>query len=936
MYKWVVAIVATMSGTVTGTSTARAGETPLYEPAPAWVSKAPLAAGAATADASPLMILDSQQRVEDGRLWAYTDTATRVTSVELLGQLANLNLPWMPDKGDLIIHEISITRGDQVIDLLAAGKRFSVLRREEALEQRILTGMLTATFAVEGVQVGDILRVRYSVTARDGALGGNVQQVMPLFAAPLRVGFGRVKLQWQKRLAGQTKLQAIGIAAKPVERGDFKELVIPLPVVKQPEIPEDAPPRFQRPPLLEFSTFTGWSNVSKVMAPLYRTEGLITPGGDLAAQLAIVKSAGTPLERAQRSLQIVQDQVRYLVLGMNGGNYIPQKPEDTWKLRYGDCKAKTLLLLALLRGSGIEAEPVLASSGAGDFVPDRLPSAAAFDHVLVHAVIDGQDLWLDGTSSGTRVDDMRDTPPFRYVLPLRDNGAQLMPIATHKPARPLVDLTVDADESTSVDLPMAFRASAVLRGPAAAGFNLMSGQLDAKQRNEFVKQFLTRLMGEGQYTDLAIGSDEAAATVTLSARGVTGSRWRWDDKRLKRQLSRVLGDVEFKPDRARASWQNIPVATPNSNSIQFHLRLRLPDGGRGMTIEGEQQAAELAAGRELSRSVSIKGDILTLDERLDTTGAEIPVAEIPIARERLAIIQARLPKLLAPADTLRRWDIAGKAPVSATQLATIKAIFAKSIAESEPDDTSGHISRANLLLGIGDTAGALPDLDKIVTMTPDIDAYLKRAQALRDLGRLNDAVSDAQKAVALDPSSTQANAVLAGMLAEKGDLPQAIALLDKRIDIGGGTSDEFKQIKADIIGEFGDPQVALTILDEMARTKPGDPDLLNARCWIKGTRSLMLDNALKDCTSAIELSSSTFAALDSRALVWFRLGRYEDALRDLDAALLQAPGLGQSRFMRAVVLNRLSRPEQAAVELAVARRLTPRIDATYSRYGIKP
>lgn len=45
--------------------------------------------------------------------------------------------------------------------------------------------------------------------------------------------------------------------------------------------------------------------------------------------------------------------------------------------------------------------------------------------------------------------------------------------------------------------------------------------------------------------------------------------------------------------------------------------------------EGEQQAAEIAAGRELSRSLSIKGDILTLDERLDTTGAEIPVAEIP-------------------------------------------------------------------------------------------------------------------------------------------------------------------------------------------------------------------------------------------------------------------------------------------------------------------
>jgi tetratricopeptide (TPR) repeat protein len=932
MQRWAAAVVATM----VGTSSAWAGEVPLYEPAPPSATKVPLPAASELTDASPLMILDSQQRIEDGQIWGYSDTATRVTTVELLSQLSNLNLPWMPDKGDLIIHEISIARGDQVIDLLADGKRFSVLRREEALEQRVLTGMLTATFAVEGVRVGDILRLRYSVTARDGALGGNVQQVMPLFAAPLRVGAGQVKLQWRRGVGGQIKVQAAGVTAEPVERNGFKELIIPLPIAKQPDVPEDAPLRFKRPPLVEFSTFADWADVSKVMAPLYRTEGLILPDGNLAKQLAPIKSAATPLERAQTALQIVQDQVRYLMLGMNGGNYVPQKPDDTWMLRYGDCKAKTLLLLALLRESGIEAEAVLANSSVGDFVPERLPSAAAFDHVLVHAVIDGQDLWLDGTASGTRIEDIHDTPPFRFVLPLREGGAQLMPIAMRKPARPQIHLTIEADESTSVDLPMAFRTTAVLRGPVAAGFTVMSGQLDTKQRNQVVQQFFTRFMGEGQYTDFSFRSDVASATVTLSARGVTGPRWRWEDKRLRRQLSSIGNDIEFKPDRARTSWQNIPVATPDPGSIQYHLRLRLPGGGRGMTLDGERQAATSAAGREVTRTLAIEGDILTLDERLDTTGAEVPVGEIPAARERISAILAGLPKVIAPADALRRWEISDKAPANSTQLTAIKSIFAKSIAEREPDDISGLLSRANLLLGIGDVAGALPDLDKIVTIAPDIDAYLARAQALHNLGRLKDAIADAQKAVALDPSSSSANGRLAHLLAEQGDLDGALALLDRRIDLGGDASDDFKETKASVIGEFGDPQSALAILDDLAQSKPGDPGILNAQCWIKGTRSLMIDSALKDCTSAIELSSSTFAALDSRALVWFRLGRYDEALRDLDAALLQAPGLGPSRFMRGVVLNRLSRPEQAMADLAIARRLDPRIDATYGRYGIKP
>ncbi|MFZ8278353.1 transglutaminase domain-containing protein, partial [Staphylococcus aureus] len=82
---------------------------------------------------------------------------------------------------------------------------------------------------------------------------------------------------------------------------------------------------------------------------------------------------------------LVQDEIRYLFEGMNGGNYVPQKPADTWTRRYGDCKAKTLLLLALLRAMDIEAEPVAASMNLSGLVAQRLPSAGAFDHVLVRA-----------------------------------------------------------------------------------------------------------------------------------------------------------------------------------------------------------------------------------------------------------------------------------------------------------------------------------------------------------------------------------------------------------------------------------------------------------------------------------------------------------------------------------------------------------------------
>ncbi|WP_404482684.1 transglutaminase domain-containing protein [Novosphingobium sp. BL-52-GroH] len=66
----------------------------------------------------------------------------------------------------------------------------------------------------------------------------------------------------------------------------------------------------------------------------------------------------------------------------------PATAEETWQRRYGDCKGKTALLLALLRELGIEAQAVLANnSGNDNGLAERLPSPRMFDHVLVRARI---------------------------------------------------------------------------------------------------------------------------------------------------------------------------------------------------------------------------------------------------------------------------------------------------------------------------------------------------------------------------------------------------------------------------------------------------------------------------------------------------------------------------------------------------------------------
>ena len=78
------------------------------------------------------------------------------------------------------------------------------------------------------------------------------------------------------------------------------------------------------------------------------------------------------------------------------------------------------------------------------------------------------------------------------------------------------------------------------------------------------------------------------------------------------------------------------------------------------------------------------------------------------------------------------------------------------------------------------------------------------------------------------------------------------------------------------------------------------------------------------------------AAIDSRAMLWFRMGRFEDALRDLDVVVAQEPEKAPSRFMRGIVLKRLGRNSDGDAELVIARRIDPHIPATYARFGITP
>lgn len=921
-------VAALLAGTAS--VAANAGEAVLYEAAPAWVEVAKVEPKPSNSNAI-IMLLDQQARIETGRLWSYIDTAVALDSPEALTRFGTLTAGWMPDKGDLIIHRVELIRGGEVIDVLKGGATFEVLRRERGLEQRLVDGELTATLAVQGAKLGDVLRLAYSTTTSDQAMGENVQWQGGLIAKPFPLQQGRIAVSWPETMP-VTRLR-LGKAAvpEPAARDGFLIWTANLPVAEIEPMPEDAPARFRIGELIQVSTYADWEAVSRNHASHYGTAGKVTPGGDLAARIAgIAKASADPLTRAALALRLVQDDVSYLMNGMAGGNYIPQSPEATWERRYGDCKAKTLLLLTMLRELGIEAEAVLVRSQGGDALPMLAPMPGNFDHVIVRAVIGGTNYWLDGTTAGVRLDTIDEVPRFFHGLPLRDEGVGLMPLDTRLQATPDRVVKLTLDQRAGLRVPATFDVTIEYRGTMGAGWRTTADQGSDEMRKSAVAGAVTEVIGDAQVIDHAVRYDADAGLAVLTARGIIGSAWTRDgtDYRFE-PPAQSARNVGFEADRARSAWRAIPLQLGGPVYFTSTAEVLLPEDGTGVTFEGS--TAPLAAtigGVELTSNAALDGRKLTLTQSMRTLDEELAAGALGAARRELNRFDRQLPALRSQGEVRELWQYFGK---DRARLAGLEALYARAIAEAEPDDPYPLVNRASFRIGIYDHAGALADVEAAMKIEDSRDLIYARAGLRRELGDLEGALADLVEVEALQPDGSTYGEQIE-LLALLGRAEEGIALAEDfealTKERGAGV-----EVMATALGWQGAAEQGLDLLDGIIAQRPTDGGLLNTLCWQAAIWSKMDEARMDACTKAVEKSDNSPTALDSRAMAHFRLGNLAAAKADIDAALLAEPYQVESRLLRGIILREMG-DKTGKDDIALALKMRPSLAATYKAFGL--
>jgi transglutaminase-like putative cysteine protease len=497
-----------------------------YDQKPAWVAPAPSATEIASPAGAPYRILYHDSQIHFAKDFAENNTSfrVRILAPQALA-IGSLSLAWNPASQSVTVNSLKIHRGTEEIDVLKTSK-FKVIQREANLEVSMLTGILTATLQVPGLEVGDELELSTTLRDRDTVFGGRIfgGVVMSLAEGP---GANRIQLSW---VGGrEPKFQSSRDLPKVVTSSDGTMATWEMRDPPKLTPVDGAPARYNLWRFVEFSDFGNWENVSRTLYPLFEAGATLRQASPLQAEITRIAAQSTdPLERAGAALKLVQDQVRYVYVGLNGGNYRPVAADETWKNRFGDCKAKSVLLMALLRGLGISAEVVAVHSSGGDGLGERLQGPHVFDHVIVRATIAGKPYYLDGTQYGDRVLSLLEEPKNRYILPLTSAGSALEALALQPSHRPNLVRTIDMDASAGFDEPAKITQTNFIMGEDAGTFRSQLAALSPEQVDRALRSYWQGQEGWIEADEVTWHYDDAKSTTVLTIKGKVHPEWEGD------------------------------------------------------------------------------------------------------------------------------------------------------------------------------------------------------------------------------------------------------------------------------------------------------------------------------------------------------------------------------------------------------------------------
>lgn len=157
----------------------------------------------------------------------------------------------------------------------------------------------------------------------------------------------------------------------------------------------ESPPAIEQEPYIEVSAFDQWPQFAHWYQGLIR-ETFVMDRSLRRTTARLVRGLKTEKQKTEAIYSYVIRNTHYVALEFGIHGFRPYPVSEVFRRRFGDCKDKASLLVAMLAQAGIPADIVLVRTRELGLVSTRLPVVADFDHAI--AYVPSLGWYLDGTA----------------------------------------------------------------------------------------------------------------------------------------------------------------------------------------------------------------------------------------------------------------------------------------------------------------------------------------------------------------------------------------------------------------------------------------------------------------------------------------------------------------------------------------------------------
>jgi tetratricopeptide (TPR) repeat protein len=223
-------------------------------------------------------------------------------------------------------------------------------------------------------------------------------------------------------------------------------------------------------------------------------------------------------------------------------------------------------------------------------------------------------------------------------------------------------------------------------------------------------------------------------------------------------------------------------------------------------------------------------------------------------------------------------------------------------------------------------AAARADLDFALATWPDIATEAAAAaRVYLQRGKYDLAKATLDVAAKAQPGNAAVHYTLAQWHLHYGEYDLAASDNDKAVSAQPDNTDMLQQ-QISIRALRGDSDGAVAAVDKLAAQHPDTSVFVNYSCYLRGILGRELDKALADCNVALKLAPQEPAILDSRGLVYLRMGHFAESIADYNEVIrLKDHPWATSFYGRGLAEQYTGNSMSASADFAAAESLKPGI-----------